>query len=234
MNKRREYVKLGFLRVDMQFKSETFGRLTTIGPAFRMSNDKNQTGWFHVCECICGNVKVIKYQNLTSGSIVSCGCHIRQVTSKRAKRHGMLKSPTYVTWKSMKSRCYNKNMNNHEDYGGRGIKVCDRWLEPDGRGFMNFLEDMGERPSTKHSIDRIDVNGDYEPSNCKWATDIEQALNRRDTLYVNAFGKNKTLKEFCFLYKIDYYRVWNRIFTQGWSVEKALTTPILQRKKPNT
>lgn len=93
------------------------------------------------------------------------------------KRYGGNKShPLYYTHRNLLSRCYNKNQPKYRYYGGRGIRVCDRWLEPN-RGFLNFARDMGPKPSPKHSIDRIDVNGDYEPSNCRWATHYVQMAN---------------------------------------------------------
>lgn len=100
---------------------------------------------------------------------------VKNWTVSQRNNHGLRQHPLYRIWDAMKQRCTNPNTSHFELYGGRGIKVCDRWLE----NFQNFLDDMGERPSPKHSLDRIDTNGNYEPSNCRWATSTEQILNRR-------------------------------------------------------
>jgi hypothetical protein len=129
----------------------------------------------------------------------------------------------------MKGRCYDKNDVMYPCYGGRGIKVCDRWLEPDGRGFINFLEDMGQKPSPKHSIDRIDNDGNYEPDNCRWATLSEQARNKTTNRYVTAFGQTRPLVELVEQYSLPYSIVFYRI-QDGWSPEDALTKPLGSRR----
>lgn len=129
--------------------------------------------------CDCGNKTIVSTGNLKNGTTKSCGCYQREYQAKRGRKnfykHGLSNHPLYPTWSTMKSRCYNKNNISYKNYGARGIKVCDRWLN----SFENFLKDMGEKPSDKHSLDRIDINGDYEPSNCRWATPEEQAINKR-------------------------------------------------------
>lgn len=122
--------------------------------------------WLGLWRCDCGTEKKIPLAHVKSGKIQSCGC-VRI-------RHGMWKSPEYRCWIQMRGRCTNTNAPNYSDYGGRGISVCDRW-----QSFDNFLADMGMRPSENHSIDRRDNNGSYEPSNCYWATQDEQCINRR-------------------------------------------------------
>jgi hypothetical protein len=131
------------------------------------------------CVCDCGEHRVVMAQNLRNGRSISCGgCIV--ASSARGKsnlKHGMSRTPEYQAWASMKDRCYNSRNKFFSYYGGRGIKVCQRWLGQDG--FINFIEDMGLRPSNNNSLDRKDNDGDYTPDNCRWGTKSEQAGNRR-------------------------------------------------------
>jgi hypothetical protein len=137
------------------------------------------------------------------------------MVSKRRTTHGMSFTPERVCWKSIKSRCYDHNNIYYKDYGGRGIKVCDRWLEK----FENFFEDMGKKPSSNHSIDRIDVEGDYEPSNCKWSTTKEQNRNKRSTVWLEYNGIKMCMADWADKLGIKYKTLSAR-FYKGWSVER--------------
>lgn len=165
---------------------EKYNRLTIIKELERRNKKDRRV----LCLCDCGNHLEVNLESIKQGGTKSCGC-IRKETPNN-KIHGLTKTIEYRTWRGMKGRCYNMNdKRNFKDYGGRGIKVCDRWLEPKGVGFMNFLSDMGKRPEGKYSLDRIDVNGNYEPTNCRWADDFQQAKNKRTPVYTQPRGKLK-------------------------------------------
>lgn len=152
--------------------------------------DNRQMHWN--CLCDCGNTIVLKSTKLTHRKQYSCGCMTSKLISERSTTHGHRKNGVrpdeYRIWSNMKYRCssvYEKN------YYGRGIIVCDRWVN----SYDNFLSDMGPRPSKKHSIDRIDVNGNYEPSNCRWATSYEQFRNKTNNRWIEFHGWSMILKD---------------------------------------
>ena len=144
---------------------------------------KKRSGPYYLCKCDCGTERIVFRGNLKSGKTRSCGCLVSTHIAENATKHGHAKtsshpaSPTYSSWSSMLTRCYNEKSKTYKNYGGRGISVCERW-----HTFLNFLDDMGEKPEKGMSIERINNDGNYEKSNCKWATTKEQNRNKRSVI----------------------------------------------------
>lgn len=158
----------------------------------------------------------------------SCGCLLKETliggdinrnTYFDSTTHGMSNSKEYGIWLGMLQRCYNPKRKNYKRYGGRGIFVCRRWK----KSFEHFYKDIGERPSDKHSIDRVDNNGPYAPWNCRWSTDEEQSNNRCDNHLLYFCGKSYTMKKWSEKLNINYKTLNSRINQYGWDVERALT-----------
>lgn len=133
-----------------------------------------------LCRCECGGLVVVWGSNLRRGITRSCGCLRREVTGRLRFKHGLHRTPEHIVWAAMRYRCLNPSSSSWKWYGGRGITICDRWRDD----FVAFLEDVGPRPSPEHSLDRIDVDGNYEPGNVRWATPSEQQRNKRRRGYV--------------------------------------------------
>ena len=178
------------------------------------------------CQCDCGNITYVSSGNLKSGHAISCGCAgSRNTIGRRSTTHGMTHTRLHSIWAGMKRRCYNSHEANYLDYGGRGIKMCPEWKES-FEAFYNWSITHGY--SKKLSIDRIDVNGDYSPDNCKWSTEIEQSNNRRNSVFIAYNGKTQTLAEWCREFDVPYYLFHNRL-RRGWSVERTFTEPSRER-----
>lgn len=177
------------------------------------------------CSCECGGEKVVPERYLLDGQSKSCGCvftEYMQARNRQSATHRLSRTPLYKIWTGLKDRCHNPKSHTWKDYGGRGITVCERW----DNSFEAFMEDMGQRPSPKHSIDRIDPNGNYEPSNCRWATSAEQARNRRNSTLVEVDGVKRTLGEVSVMLGGNRHLVRSRV-CNGWSIEKAISTPLV-------
>lgn len=184
-------------------------------------NSSHKCGSYWNCVCDCGNSTKVLSSNLRSGLVKSCGCLSSETTSNRNKTHGLSNSNIYNVYKTMISRCCNINNKSYKYYGGRGISVCDRWLI----GFEYFFQDMGGTYKQGLSIDRINVNGNYSPENCKWVTFEQQSRNRTDNVFIEYNGLVKTMKDWSVFYGLSHKTVWARI-NRGWSIEKTFNTPV--------
>jgi hypothetical protein len=176
------------------------------------------------CRCKCGTLRMVKASSLVDGVSHSCGCYKSEVTRKQSTKHSMCESSEYTSYLSMRQRCLNPNCLEYKNYGGRGITVCARWLE----GFHNFFADMGLKPTRKHSIDRIDNNGNYEPTNCRWATTSEQANNKRRCRYITINGRTQTLSQWARELKIVTANTSYKRIVSGWDAADACTVPAIK------
>ena len=192
----------------INLSGEVFSKLTALGFVGIV-----HSGALWLCRCECGKHATVSSVRLRFGRARSCGCDRPVPTSRTYNRH-----PIYGLWKSMKSRCFNPNSQAFKEYGGRGITVCDRWRY----SFADFLADMGERPNPKHSVERRNNNGHYEPDNCYWATQKQQTRNTRNNVRLTYNGKTQTLVDWANELHIKPCTLANRIRT-GWPVEIAFT-----------
>lgn len=193
---------------------EQYGRLTVL---------KYLGGSRWECVCECGCIAQVSRSNLVSQQVQSCGCLAKNALSTRNITHGLSKTPEYKSWSLAKNRCFNTKAKDYPLYGGRGITMCTEWAN----SFKEFSKHMGERPTPAHSLDRIDVNGNYEPGNCRWVDKTTQAQNRRTTTMLTAFGETKSYRDWiadarCVVKKYGTLRA--RVYQYGWNPEIALTT----------
>ena len=200
---------------------QRFGRLINVSeaaPAYSPSGQKLRK-W--ICKCDCGKTKLVLERNLARGQTRSCGCLRDEVRKTINKTHGMTKTRIYKIWDMMRQRCNNPNDTAYAYYGGRNIKVCKEWDD-----FLVFYDwSVKNGYDDKLTIDRIDNNGNYEPSNCQWATLLEQANNKRNNFLITYLGKTQTVPQWARETGIGKDTIYRRLKRYGWDAGKALTQP---------
>jgi hypothetical protein len=192
------------------------GRLKQIGKSFRSHKDGARVAVF---QCECGKNELVRWYNVRYGIAQSCGCLRKLNSGTRTHGYSQSNNKTYVAWESMHKRCKSKREKWVKSYVRRGIVVCDRW-----GSFEKFLEDMGEAPEGT-SLDRINNDGNYEPSNCRWADTKTQSRNRTDNVWLTCDGVTRILTDWSEATGIHPSTIQSRL-KSGWSVERSLTTPV--------
>lgn len=200
-----------------EIAGQRFGRLVALERIRKEKNGKLKTFW--VCQCDCGKKVELRIDLLNENGAKSCGCIKDEKLRERVYKHGMANTPTYTVWEGIIGRCNNPKNYQYSYYGGRGIKVCERWLD-----FQNFFTDMSEKPEGL-TIDRIDVNGDYCPENCRWVDMKTQSNNRRNNHLIECDGVIKTLQQWSDETGIHIATIDRRL-ELGWSIHDALHTPV--------
>jgi hypothetical protein len=199
---------------------QKFSRLTVIA---RGPNKGDEARWH--CKCDCGKEVLVMRCSLARGATQSCGCMMKErsriFAASQFTTHGLSRTNEYRIYAGMKTRCYNKASRTYQNYGGRGIIVCQRWLD----SFEQFLADMGRRPSRQHSIERRDNEGPYSPMNCVWATIRQQANNKRNVRLYSHNGRSQSLARWAREIGMQHQTLRHRV-NAGWDIASAITTPI--------
>lgn len=203
---------------------QRFGRLVVIE---RAETTHVSTRW--KCKCDCGNECVVLAQNLKKGHTKSCGCFREEVRPKQKFKHGYRHTRIYGVYCRIKGRCYNPNDPRYASYGGRGIKMCDEWYESPEK-FCKWAESHGYDPNAEYgecTIDRIDVNGNYEPSNCRFTNLQVQSNNRQNTIYIEHNGMRKTITEWSEFFNFDRMKLYYHLVQKGKTIQELIDKGIV-------
>ena len=210
-------------KIHFVLTGQRFGRLHVVSYFGKLGRNN---AW--LCRCDCGNEAAVRVGSLRSGHTKSCGC----LGTERRKAnivHGGCRTPGYSSWNNMIRRCHIEHSHAYRHYGGRGIVVCERWRT----SFWNFISDMGQRPTPKHSIDRIDNDGNYEPGNCRWAMAADQAKNTRSNKVIAIDGRTQCLSAWAEEAGIRYGTLRRRL-SLGWSISDALAKKTRKKARSGT
>ena len=213
----------------VDISNKKFGKLLAVK---RCTNMSGKTAW--ECKCDCGNITFVTTSNLTCNRIRSCGCLKIKQLLERSTTHNQRHTVLYSVWRGLRQRCNNPKHASYHNYGGRGITVCEEW----DKSFQAFYDwsyangystENQKDEKLKLTIDRIDNNGNYEPSNCRWVDRKTQTRNMRTTRFITFNGQNKSVSEWCEIYGIKL-QTFNTRIRNGWTIEEALTKPIGSKK----
>lgn len=216
------------LRGLIDITGQKFGLLTVLGSTEKRSKSR-QMIW--KCQCECGKITYVATQNLKQGNTLSCGCYHRKKASTDSTKHGLSSHKLYFVYYNMLQRCYNKNMPYYHNYGKRGVSVCEEWGDKK-RGFNNFYQwAVNNGYSDGLSIDRIDNNGNYEPTNCRWITMTEQKNNTRRNISISYGGEQHTIAGWAKKGNIPYNTLRGRLVKSNWNPEKAFGLSVEAKKE---
>ena len=227
-------LKVGNTGKSVDLTGQRFGMLTVLGESKEVYIDSKR-GWHYKkwdCQCDCGNIVSYRTSELKKKGKApfpgSCGCERNKNIAQSRTKHGDCRSRLYEIWSGMKKRCYNKNSAAYDYYGGKGVRMCDEWLN----SYDHFKEwALNNGYDDRLSIDRIDNDGDYCPENCRWANNYVQSNNKSTNHYIIIDGVTHTMKEWSDIYQMPYYIVIDRINNSKWDPLRALTEPIKSCKK---
>lgn len=202
-------------------KGKKFNKLTVIDFAY---NKNKRTYW--KCQCDCGNITIVEAYKLKIGHTKACGClgeYNRKYLYKHSIKHQMMNTRLYRIWQNMKRRCDTPSTDSYKNYGARGIKVCEEWLDKE-KGFLNFYNwAISNGYKENLTIDRINVNGNYEPSNCRWVSNKEQANNKRNNHFIEYNGEKHTIAEWSRIFKIKRETIQYRV-KHNYPLEKVFSS----------